>query len=153
VSCVREVSRTLRPATLDLGLLPALRALAHDLSMRSDVDVLAELPSTLPDLPPATAQALFRIAQEALTNALRHAGAHRLTLRLLRTGVGLELQVEDDGCGFDIVQDNARRGLGLLGMRERASRAGAVLAVRSAAGLGTRVCAELALATTPKGPP
>lgn len=137
VSTVRDISRELRPPMLELGLLPALRAHAADLSMRSDFDVALRLPATLPALPQAAAGGLYRIAQEALNNVSRHAGAREVLLQVRIDAHQLELLVQDDGRGFD--PSGAEGGLGLLGMRERATQIGAALQLESAPGRGTRV--------------
>jgi signal transduction histidine kinase len=142
VALVRDVCRALRPAALDLGLLPALRALALEVSMRGDVDVVAVLPDTLPELPEPQVRALYRIAQEALTNATRHAAARHVEVQLLEREHDLTLHIHDDGCGF-LAADGCN-GLGLLGMRERARQIGAALSIHSTPGQGTTVGVELA---------
>jgi signal transduction histidine kinase len=139
VASVRDVSRALRPASLDLGLLPALRALASEMSMHGDVDVATELPGALPLLPENQVRALYRIAQEALNNAMRHANAHHVTLGLEYGPDEMSLHIRDDGCGFCPDDPECGRGLGLLGMRERAGQAGTVLSILSAPGQGTTV--------------
>jgi signal transduction histidine kinase len=148
VVSVRDVSRALRPASLDLGLLPGLRALASEMSMHGDVDVATELPGTLPLLPENQVLALYRIAQEALNNAMRHANARHVTLGLEYGLEELSLHIRDDGCGFDTDDPACGRGLGLLGMRERAGQAGAVLSILGAPGQGTTVRAVLRTTTT-----
>jgi signal transduction histidine kinase len=136
---VRDVSRSLRPAALDMGLAPALAALAHETSMRSEVDVkFHTLESPLQDSD-QTVHALFRIAQEAVANAVRHAKAREVALTLSRCGSGLQLEVRDDGCGFDTAALPLQPGLGLLGMAERARQIGAALTVRSDPGAGTTI--------------
>jgi PAS domain S-box-containing protein len=148
VVSVRDVSRALRPASLDLGLLPGLRALASEMSMHGDVDVATELPGALPLLPENQVLALYRIAQEALNNAMRHAHAHHVTLRLEYGLEELSLNIRDDGCGFSTDDPTCGRGLGLLGMRERAVQAGTVLSIVSAPGQGTTVRVVLRRTTT-----
>lgn len=139
VAVVRDVSRALRPATLDLGLAPALRALGAEMSMRSDVDVVVEVPDRMPALADSTARSLYRIAQEALTNAARHADARQVSLQLSVAPMALALDIRDNGRGFDPARAAAGDGLGVLGMRERARQIGAQFALDSAVGAGTWV--------------
>jgi signal transduction histidine kinase len=88
---------------------------------------------------------MLRVAQEALHNALRHAAAERVAVRLARDGGALVLEVSDDGVGFEPADPELRsRRLGLTSMHERAQRLGARLAVRSGPGQGTTVRLEVA---------
>lgn len=139
---LRNLSMLLRPPQLDaLGLEAALRwhagVLFRNLPVLLETDI-----QPLPRRPEREVeQACFRIAQEALTNAVRHAGASRIALSLRDDdGRGLLLQVEDDGCGF---QAGPARGLGLVIMRERAQSAGGQVSIESRPGHGTRVCLRL----------
>jgi PAS domain S-box-containing protein len=136
---VREVSRSLRPAALDMGLAPALAALAQDTSMRSEVDVSLRLQEDMPAEPDQTVHALYRIAQEAVANAVRHAQARAVTVSLGRCETGLQLEVCDDGKGFDTASLPLQPGLGVLGMTERARQIGAHFQVRSQPGAGTTI--------------
>ncbi len=138
---VRQLSLALRPAALDLGLVPALKALAVDTTRRSDMDVVTEFPAFLPPLPAVADLMLFRIAQEALNNTMRHADASHvcLSLSLSQDDDALTLEIGDDGCGFEPNTGDSAGGFGLLGMRERAEVAGAELAVISAPGSGALV--------------
>lgn len=138
---LRDISILLRPPQLDaLGLEAALRW--HAERMLRNAGITSELDiDALPQRPDAAVeQACFRIAQEALTNAMRHAGAARVELRLRDEGSGLRLRVLDDGRGFS---PTAARGLGLVIMRERAHGAGGRVDVASSPGAGTRVDAWL----------
>ena len=145
VAKLRNLSLLLRPPQLDaLGLEAALRwqagAMFRNGRPRIELD-LARLESR-----PAhdVEQACFRIAQEAMTNALRHADAGTVTLRL-RNGEGtLKLDIQDDGRGFDPL---AARGLGLVTMRERAQQLGGDVWIEPAPDGGTRVRAQLPLRT------
>jgi len=136
----RRIALRMRPAVLDFGLAAALRWLVEDFDARTGCVftlVLGDGADTA--LPEATATALFRIAQEAMSNAVRHAGATRVEVRLERTGRALALVVDDDGHGFDPSAVRRRARLGLVGMRERAQRIGARWALRSTPGQGTRI--------------
>jgi PAS domain S-box-containing protein len=144
VGQVRDVARALRSPVLDLGLAPALRALGADMSLRSDVDVVVDVPDALPSaLPRSVDQVIYRIVQEALTNAARHADASTVRVALAPADGGVTLEVSDNGCGFDAAASPAVSGLGLLGMRERAHQIGADLRVHSVPGAGTRVLLHL----------
>lgn len=143
MSSVRDLSLALRPAALDLGLLAALRALAADTTRRTELDVATDLPPALPSLAAPVELMLFRIAQEALSNAARHAGARRVSLCLQQQPDLLLLEVYDDGSGFDA--EAVPGGLGLAGMRERAELIGARFGLLSAPGAGTLVQVQLPL--------
>lgn len=147
---VRDISILLRPPQLDaLGLEAALRWHAERL-LRGAGLVPALQIEALPRRPePAVEQACFRIAQEALTNVMRHARASRVVLELRDAGDGLHLRVVDDGTGFS---PDAARGLGLVIMRERAHVIGGRLEVTASPDQGTRVQAWLPYAEVPASP-
>lgn len=139
---LRRISHELRPLVLDdLGLVPALQLLAEGVAGRSRLEV--EVESTLKGRPERRVEiALYRIVQEALTNAARHARARRVWIRLSREGQRLRCLIRDDGVGFD--SRAARRlrrrgGLGLLGMRERLNALGGRIQIRSGPGRGTEL--------------
>lgn len=133
---VRGVARQLRPHVLeDLGLRSALSALTTELFGHGDTHVRRGIAPGLPDLDEATELVVFRVAQEALTNVARHAGAATVEVRLARVGDGVELVVADDGVGIAA----GAAGTGLRGMRERAALVGAELAVGPREGGGTLV--------------
>ncbi len=136
---VRSLLRQLRPAELDeLGLVAALQALCESWEERSGVACIFLHDGALDGLDETTATALYRVAQEGLSNVMRHAQASRVRIGLQRGASGtLELQVEDDGRGFDVQQHS--RGLGLLGAAERAAALGGGLQVHSQPGTGTRL--------------
>lgn len=138
IAKLRNLSMLLRPPQLDaLGLEAALRWQAGMLFRSSAVELVSEI-EALPQRPAnKIEQACFRIAQESLTNALRHANASQVKLLLDDDEEGqLRLQIIDDGEGFD---PSGPRGLGLIVMRERAQAAGGNLQIRSAPGDGTHV--------------
>ncbi len=136
---VRQVARELRPMLLrDLGLEESLRSLAEGMS-GNGTTVVTTVASAIPRLDEETEIGVYRIAQEALANAARHAGARSIGLTLGIGSSGLELAIADDGRGF---APEARRGseaLGLVGMEERALALGGRLEIRSAPGEGTLV--------------
>lgn len=146
---VRTLSLDLRPAQLDsLGLSAALRWYAERKIAAVPGLALKFEARRLPPLDPDVETTCFRIAQEALTNVLRHARAHEVTLTLAAEQGRLRLTLADDGTGFDVGEQYERsiRGesSGLLGMQERAALVGGRLEVRSDAG-GTRVLLDLPL--------
>src|SRR5262249_50023984 len=117
---VRELSQLLRPTILDdFGLDAGLRWLCEGFSQRTGihVDYKSNLNSRLPD---ETETHLFRIAQEALTNAARHSGADRVTVLLEASGDKVGLSIRDNGRGLSNTGSEASRGMGLIGMRARA---------------------------------
>jgi signal transduction histidine kinase len=124
----------------DLGLEEALRAHIRDWSPRWSTNVTLT-GSQLGRLPGDVELALFRVVQEALSNVAKHALASRAEVSMSRRGRTLRLAVEDDGCGFDVEAARDSR-LGLFGMQERLALIGGTLAIHSAPGRGTRVCAK-----------
>jgi signal transduction histidine kinase len=141
---LRSVVFELRPASLEAEGLGQV--------LRKHVDVLRRVTgraielrvASPPPLGPEAAAQVFRIAQEALHNALRHAGAERIEVRLADGGGRLELSVADDGRGFDAAAPGLRgRRLGLTSMEERAAELGGRLAVESRPGAGTTVRLEV----------
>jgi two-component system sensor histidine kinase UhpB len=137
VEDVREIVRGLRPQALDeLGLRSALMSLAAQASDRGGPRVRPRL-GPLPALPPEVDLAIFRIAQESLTNVARHAGARNVSLELDARDATVTLRVRDDGRGIDA--DPGRRSTGLGGMHERARLVGGVLLVSRRPEGGTEV--------------
>jgi signal transduction histidine kinase len=137
---IRRVINDLRPALLDdLGLVPAIRSLATDVAERSRLTLTTELEESLPRPDPGTELALFRAAQEALANVVRHAHATHVTMGLVRIGNLLRLTVADDGRGLPANTDLAtleRAGhLGLAGMRERITALGGRVQVQGTKGV------------------
>ena len=143
IESVRRFARNLRPSVLDdLGLLPALEWLA------SQTQTAARLEVSGPErrLSPTAELTVFRLAQEALSNVDKHAGAASAALRITFEQSGVRLSVSDDGQGFTPEQAEARAQaghLGLLGLRERVALAGGQLTVDSAPGQGTTLVFEL----------
>ncbi len=150
---LRAVVAGLRPPALEqLGLTVALRGFLADLGEASAVCMDMQVTGEEKRLTPEVELGAFRIAQEAANNVIRHAGARKLVLTLAFDAAGLRLRVSDDGCGFDPVTVNSlspSRGLGMLGMRERAEIAGGRLTIRSSPGDGTVVEATFKPVSTP----
>jgi signal transduction histidine kinase len=133
---VHNLALDLRPAMLDrLGLIPTLQWFARKQARHSGCEIAA-----------------FRIVQEAVSNAVRHAAARRIDIEAHYHRARIELQVRDDGAGFDPEQPGGQQeprvGLGLIGMRQRAQDAGGHVSIRSAPGSGTEVIALLPLPET-----
>jgi len=139
VDAVRRVALSLRPSMLDdLGLTAALEWQAREVGKRSGIRIHVTAEESDAELPDAHRTCIFRVAQEALENCARHAGAKHIEVRLDRSDGSVALRVEDDGRGFD----PAARGMGLLGMEERVEQLGGRLRIHSAPGR-TTVTAEL----------
>ena len=141
---VRSLSHTIHPRVLDdLGLAAALEWLARQSREQDalDVEVFADDGPAIPKLP---ASVLYRVAQEAMRNAVRHAAARRVELWLRQSAGTATLEVVDDGRGFDVRRAEERRpGMGLFSMRERVGLVNGTLSVVSAPGRGTRVVATV----------
>jgi two-component system NarL family sensor kinase len=136
----------LRAAPLEGRTLPvALATLAEETDTGNGPAVLFEMSPAPPPLPPAVEVGLYRIAQEALQNALRHADASRVVLRLEAPPGRVRLTVQDDGRGFDASGENAAGHFGLVGMRERARLLGGGFQIESSSGAGTRITADIPL--------
>ena len=133
------LARQLRPTALDdLGLKAALAGNVTELDRRSNLEVsFTADASSYSDLSTDAQLVVYRVGQEALSNAAQHSGAETVQVNLARTGGTVELTVTDDGCGFTF--DQATRGLGMGGMRERALLVGGDLRIESRPGVGTRV--------------
>jgi signal transduction histidine kinase len=139
---VSNLSLDLRPAMLDdLGLVPALVWLTERFGREAGLEIDFRHDGVERRFSREIETAAFRIAQEALTNAARHAGAPRAQVRLFAQDQRLCVQVEDEGKGFTV--EPSPSSSGLLGMRERAEAVGGRLEIESAPGRGTRVLAEL----------
>lgn len=141
LSKVRDVSAILNPRQLaSLGLEASLRAHMVRTLANTDVHWSLECHQRLGGVSEEVAMAAFRIAQEALTNILRHAKARNLTIRLQRSPVGLALSIQDDGQGFMPAANPAEAGQrGMAGMQERATALQGSLEITSQLGLGTRI--------------
>jgi signal transduction histidine kinase len=142
---VRRLAVELRPKVLDdFGLVPALERLTESFGEQTEIRVRFE--SSLGDerLSPEAETALYRIVQESLTNVVKHAHAHSVSIVLARKPGAVALVIEDDGSGFDVAETRDD-GFGLEGMRERVGLFGGSLQVESRAGAGATIVAEVPL--------
>jgi signal transduction histidine kinase len=142
---VRDLALGLRPSMLDdLGLRAALEWHVRDMSRRYGVEVELNIEGDVDTLTDRYQTCVYRVIQEALTNGVRHAKAHTISVHLTTARARtLEITVTDDGVGFD---PGARRdGLGLRGIEERVKEIGGALTIRSAPGRGTALAIELPL--------
>ncbi len=148
---VRKISTDLRPPLLDeVGLWPALRAHIDAQAALSGVAITLETEGGDPGrLDPGLEIACFRVVQESLTNALRHAAAHQITVRLVRRPKSIAITIIDDGRGFDTAALDALSAghLGVMGMQERVRARGGRLHVSSRPGAGATVAVEIPLTT------
>ena len=152
---LRRVSHELHPAALEqLGLEAALRAHCESLALHQGIILEFESRGCPAQLPRDIAICIFRIAQTALRNVIRHSGARTGSVALRGTTEpdteedGLELVVVDDGVGFDVSEAKRKGGLGLVGMEERLRPLGGRVRIMSASGMGTQV---RAFAPVPRG--
>lgn len=137
---VRRLVHDLRPAQLDdLGLQQALRWLADRARRQYHLNVVLEMPVTLPRLPALVETILFRITQEALTNAARHGEAQQVVVLLQVVDEQVHLHVVDDGHGFDLASARSAEGVGLVGIAERVESVNGRWALHSRPGKGTRL--------------
>jgi signal transduction histidine kinase len=146
----RRALRSLRASPLEeLGLAGAIRTLAEDFASRNRLSLELEIPEQPDDLTPEVEQCFYRVAQEALENTVRHAGADHLSVRLIEEHGILELTIADNGVGFDQAEISDDQRMGLQGMRERAELICAILQIESRPGAGTEV--HLRLERQPEG--
>lgn len=143
---LRELSHQLHPTSLQhTGLTVALQIAAEEVARVTGLDIEVVADGETSGLPPDIALCLFRVAQEGLGNAVRHAGARRIQLSVRRGPAGVMLEVADDGIGFSPGQSRAGSGLGLHSMMQRMSLVGGALTVDTAPGTGTRIRAMVPL--------
>ena len=143
---LRRYSHELRPTVLgDLGWIPAIRFLAEGISKRANLNIQVKT-TVAGRLPEPMEIALYRVVQEALTNATKHSKASRVSIRIGRKGRTICCSIEDDGVGFDaraMQADGKRRGLGLIAMQERLNGIGGTLSIDSGRGRGTRLLIQI----------
>jgi signal transduction histidine kinase len=136
----RRAIQALRASPLeDMGLVLALRSLAESTAERANLALDLLLPERIEDLDPTLEQGLYRIAEQAIANVAQHANATHIKVELKREDGRLELQISDDGCGFDTENIEREGRYGLQGMRERAIMIGGDLEIKSQPGEGTSI--------------
>ncbi len=149
VEAVHRFARELRPALLDdLGLMPALRSLIRGLPGRNGLEIQISAVGAIETIDTSRRTVLYRVAQEALTNVVRHAHARSATVRIDRSDTRVRLVVRDDGRSFAADRVFALRSnhrLGLVGMRERVEMLSGTLVIASSPGSGTTVTATVPL--------
>lgn len=149
---LRGLAHRLHPAVLERNGLPiALTMLGKEIDDAGELQVEVHTPETPVELRPDAAVALFRIAQEALQNVMKHSGATRASVTLSVKDRAVELLVRDTGKGFKTGGRARDGGMGLLSMQERAVLAGGTLTVRSTAGQGTEVRATVPVISSQEG--
>jgi len=143
---LRRYSHELRPTILDdLGWIPAIRFLAEGVSKRANLPIHIEA-KVSGRLPGAVETTLYRVVQEALTNAVKHANAKSIWIRAWISDRVLHCSIHDDGAGFDaqaVQSSTGRKGLGLIAMRERLSAIGGTLWIESSQKRGTELLIRL----------
>ena len=139
---IRRLAHRMHPSVLDnLGLPAALRSLGREVETTEGLAVRVLVDEPAPALTPAAALSLYRVAQEALRNVVKHAAAGEATVRLAQDRGGALLEVVDAGRGFDPDRDGARRGLGVTSMSERLRLVRGTFRIVSSPGRGTRTTA------------
>jgi signal transduction histidine kinase len=151
VNQVRDLALLLRPSMLDdLGLAPALNWHARETRKRTGRNVVVSTDEAIENLPDEHRTCIYRLVQEAVNNAVRHANARTVEVAVRRSREKVDVTVQDDGVGFDTC---IVRGLGILGMEERVRRLGGRLKISSDPGRGTVVQATLPVAELAQGIP
>jgi signal transduction histidine kinase len=144
-SDVHELSHQLHPSKLKmLGLIRAMEGVCRDVAVQNDITVDFTHEGIPVSVSPATSLCLYRILQEALHNVVKHSGANRADVRLVRERDAIFMRIDDQGAGFD-PEALGGTGLGLVSMRERVNHLGGRLTIGSAPGAGTRIGVHLPL--------
>jgi signal transduction histidine kinase len=146
LQCVRDLSMLLRPSMLDdIGLGPALNWQAKEFSRRSGIPVDVTIDGEIDSVPEDLRTCVYRVIQEALTNAGRHARANRIRVAVRRQPYQLTVSIEDDGVGFSPNRHKGTHGIGLVGLKERITELSGLVRIDSAPGKGTRISASIPL--------
>lgn len=148
---VRNLSQAIRPSVLDeLGLVPALERLVRETTRGTGIDADVHSDFAPASVPPKVASVLYRVAEEAMRNALLHAAAERIRISLHGDAHVMRMEVSDDGVGFDpaIAEPESGAVGGLASMRERLSLADGTLEIKSASKGGTTIIATVPLEPT-----
>jgi signal transduction histidine kinase len=137
---VRQISHKLHPSILeDVGLTAALHELCEEFSARDGIKVLFTAETVPPAIPAEVAACLYRVAQEALHNVLKHAEASSVRMKVSGDSSGIYLSIKDTGIGFDSEAGLRRPGLGIVSMKERVRLVQGEFSIHSQSGQGTEV--------------
>jgi PAS domain S-box-containing protein len=147
IQVVRHVATSLRPAALDLGIIPGVEWLVEEFRKRSGIRCTVSIADSDVALGEDRSIVLFRIVQESLTNVSRHASARNVQILLDHDAERIRLDVEDDGVGFDVEAARRKKTFGLLGIQERVIMLRGELSIASAPGRGTRVSVSMPIET------
>ena len=139
IQCTRDVVNNLRPVTLDMGVVPAVKWLRDEFIRHTGTLCVVYAPEEAIHLDEALAVAAFRVVQESLTNVTRYAEASKVEIFLERDADNFSVTVNDNGKGFDYQAITRRKTFGLLGMRERAIALGGIVNVYSVPQQGTQI--------------
>jgi PAS domain S-box-containing protein len=141
---LRHMARTLHPSVLEhFGLTEAVRGFLHDTGADSSAELRTDVARDFPRFSPTEESTIYRIIQEAVTNALRHASAQTIRVSFEGNDSAAMIKIEDNGSGFDTLGARAMNGIGLISMRERAEMIGGQLNISSVKGNGTTVTLSL----------
>lgn len=148
ITATRRIASDLRPPILDdVGLVAALEWLTDNFSKQSEITFKLSVDgNTTPILEPI-ASALYRITQESLTNAVKHAQATSVEIRLIQSGHNIELTVSDNGRGIDISDQGKQGSFGLLGIRERVTLLGGEFSIDGTPEKGTKISVRVPIIT------
>jgi len=139
---VRNISHGLHSSVLQhMGLAAALRSHCREMQNEHRTDFTLSTDEEIEDLSPDVSLCLYRVAQEAISNAIRHGGASHILVQLNRRDDGIALSVKDNGCGFDVAGIADQDGLGLISIEERVRILKGKLTIKSAPATGTSLCA------------
>lgn len=142
---MKSIAASLHPAVLQFGFVPAVEWLAERILEPAGIQWQIKTETPKPLLGQRQSIVLFRILQEALTNAARHSRAASVRISLTMTSETADLEIADDGSGFDTEAHDGKMKFGLVGMRERAASAGGRVIIHSSIGAGTTICVTLPL--------
>jgi signal transduction histidine kinase len=150
-SDLHALSHQLHSSRLEhVGLLSALEGLCREINDKYKTEIQFTKPDICPEIPKDVALCLFRVAQEALGNVVKHSQAKTVHVELIANACGLNLLIRDDGRGFDTDRSNQGAGIGLIGMRERIRHVAGSFSVKSGTMQGTEILAEVPLCVLKK---
>jgi signal transduction histidine kinase len=143
---LRDLSHSLHPGVLEhLGLIKSLDIRCKEVAVESGIAVRFDVEHEIGSVPAAIGLCLYRVAQEAIRNIVKHAAARSARVSLARHNGHIALTVEDDGCGFDAGPTNGQRGLGLMSLDERVRMLGGTFAIATSPNKGTTVSVTIPL--------